>query len=308
MFIECTSILDIYKAVASLKIRIAKMIFFVLFLTILNVVIMPFFSLEILQRNAFAAPTTAVPTPKALPTEGDGSFLIRQLEESAKQGDARAQLMLGGMYEKAKSISRHYDKAIYYYGLSANQGNADAQARLGILYYEGKGVAQNYEKARHYFELSAKQGHADAQVRLGFMYYYSEGIPQNHARARYYFELSAQRGNSRAQYNLGFMYYYGEGVLEDAGKALYYYRLAAKQGNARAQCNLGIMYYTGKGVSEDYAQAYGHILVAEALEPNNDSFQNLKRTFFAKLTPRQNADAHAIATKLWNEIRIPRKD
>ena len=52
----------------------------------------------------------------------------------------------------------------------AKQGNAKAQYNLGGMYYNGKGVRKDYAQAVQWYRKAAEQGHAKAQLNLGLMY------------------------------------------------------------------------------------------------------------------------------------------
>ena len=59
----------------------------------------------------------------------------------------------------------NYAVAIAKFRLSAAQGNAKAQVILGAMYNYGKGVVQDYAEAVKWYKLSAAQGHAPAQYK-----------------------------------------------------------------------------------------------------------------------------------------------
>ena len=50
---------------------------------------------------------------------------------------------------------------------SAKNGNAKAQLRLGIMYQKGEGYNANIEKARKYYRLAADQGNDIAKFNFG---------------------------------------------------------------------------------------------------------------------------------------------
>ena len=61
---------------------------------------------------------------------------------------ARAQMMLGFMYERGEGISRDYGRAAEWYRKGAEHGYAWAQASLGKMYAYGQGVPQDYRRRR----------------------------------------------------------------------------------------------------------------------------------------------------------------
>ncbi len=115
---------------------------------------------------------------------------------------------------------------------SAEQGNADAQARLGLLYYRGRGVRQDYAEALRWSRQAAGQGDAVAQFNLGFMYAKGRGIPQDLAEAARWYRRAADQGHADAQSSLGLMYDKGQGVPRDPVEAHKWLSLAAARAGA----------------------------------------------------------------------------
>jgi len=77
----------------------------------------------------------------------------------ALKGDATAQWFVGYSYDEGLS-GQAIDKkeAVKWYRLAADQGNADAQLFLGGMYNEGQGVLQDYKEAVKWYRLAAEQG------------------------------------------------------------------------------------------------------------------------------------------------------
>jgi uncharacterized protein len=80
----------------------------------------------------------------------------------AQQGDAKAQVFVGYLYETGQGVTQNYTKAAEWYQRAAVQGNAGAQAQLGNMYYHGRGVSQNYVQSYMWLDLSARQGNKQA--------------------------------------------------------------------------------------------------------------------------------------------------
>ena len=62
-----------------------------------------------------------------------------------------------------------YKKALPLLKDTAKQGNAMAQVLLGFMYKNGKGQKQNLKEAVNLFRLAAIQSDADGQYNLGAM-------------------------------------------------------------------------------------------------------------------------------------------
>jgi TPR repeat protein/S1-C subfamily serine protease len=180
---------------------------------------------------------------------------VRLWKPFAEQGNADAQLKLGGMYFIGHGVSQDYIEAVKWFRLSAEQGYDLAQNLLGLMYKKGKGVPQDYKEAFKWYRLSAEQGYAEAQYNLGLMYDNGTGVPQDYKEAVRLYRLSAEQGDAWAQNNLGYMYSEGKGVPQDYKEAVKWYRLSAEQGKATAQSNLGGMYKDGQGVPKVYKEA-----------------------------------------------------
>ena len=94
--------------------------------------------------------------------KGDFATALRLLTPLAEQGDAKAQVILGYMFEKGEGVAQDFKTAVKWYTLSAEQGNASAQSNLGVMYAEGQGAAQDYVKAHMWWNIAAIEGLADA--------------------------------------------------------------------------------------------------------------------------------------------------
>lgn len=89
------------------------------------------------------------------------SFL-HQLEHSADQGDATAQVELARIFQMGLGVRSNLVKAAIWYKKAAAQGHADAQFNLGLMYLEGIGVTANSNEALHWISEAANQKHDSA--------------------------------------------------------------------------------------------------------------------------------------------------
>ena len=81
---------------------------------------------------------------------------------------------------------------------SAEDGDAYSQLLLGYKYYNGQDVPQDYKEARHWYRKSARQGYADAQIYLGTMLHNGEGGPVDYIEAYMWLQLASNQGHARA--------------------------------------------------------------------------------------------------------------
>lgn len=94
---------------------------------------------------------------------GDFVRAARELSPLARRGNARAQAMLGFMYEHGFGVPQAYEPAADLYMRAAQRGDPFAQCALGLLYDKGHGVPESVELA--YMWLSRATAHAPRRQR-----------------------------------------------------------------------------------------------------------------------------------------------
>ena len=105
----------------------------------------------------------------------DFAQALSWLRQAADQGNARAQGMLGGMYQNGEGVKQNYAQALLWNRKAADQGLAVAQANLGIMYANGIGVTQDLGKAIEWSEKAAAQGVTQAQQNLESLQHVAQG-------------------------------------------------------------------------------------------------------------------------------------
>ena len=184
---------------------------------------------------------------------------VRQLKQSATKGDVSAQLAY------AKYLFEHGGKtlAIVWLTEANNQGNAKAEYLLGLLYEQGDGVPQDLDQSRYFFGKAADQDYGPAQYAPGKMLINAEFDDSNQqgseaeaikakvGRGVSLLLRAAKAGYAPAQYRLGLMYYNGQGVDTDRHAALRAFRQAAHQGLAAAAFMAARCYESGEGTRKD---------------------------------------------------------
>jgi uncharacterized protein len=164
--------------------------------------------------------------------------------ELAELGDADAQCVLGETYRTAAS-GEDDAEAIKWLRMSAEQNNARAQNLLGVMYQTGHGIEQNFVEAAVWYRKAAENGNAAAQANLAEMYRSGAGVNRDYREAFIWYVKAAAQDQSYAQFQVGTMYRYGVGVEGNDQEAAEWYRKAAENGEAAAQYNLGLMYESG---------------------------------------------------------------
>ena len=94
---------------------------------------------------------------------------LEKIWEKARQGDAKTQFLLGGMYKWGLRVPKDLTEAAEWYRLAAEQGHAQAQVGLGWMYDKGEGVLENSQEAAKWYRLAANQGNANAQNNLALL-------------------------------------------------------------------------------------------------------------------------------------------
>lgn len=107
------------------------------------------------------------------------SDYYHQVGQAAKQGDPKAQLVVGARAKSDGELVRGAKWIIK----SANQGYAMAQLIAGTCYLNGEGVLQDYDEANRWFDLAASQGNYHAFAFLARMYTLGEGVPKDDVHA-----------------------------------------------------------------------------------------------------------------------------
>jgi TPR repeat protein len=133
-------------------------------------------------------------------SKNDYATAVRLWRSLAEQGNAKAQLQLGMMYDHGYGVPEDYAAAAFWYRKAADQGDAGAQYILGIMYENGRAmpaVPQDYAAAVALFRRGAEQGSASCQTLLGGMYARGQGVPQDFVQAHMWYNLAAARSDGR---------------------------------------------------------------------------------------------------------------
>ena len=88
----------------------------------------------------------------------------------AVRGHAKAQAVMGMLYQHGLGVEKDIKVAIYWLEKAADQELREAESYLGHLYLEGKFVEKDLEKAEMWLLKAAKHGEREAQLHLGLMY------------------------------------------------------------------------------------------------------------------------------------------
>ena len=171
---------------------------------------------------------------------GDYATALREWIPLAEQGNAFAQYNLGMIYGTVDAVKDH-KKAFKWLKRSSKQGNAKAQGIMGEFYARGQNVPQDYKAAAEWYRRAAEQGHAPAQTSLAVMYGKGQGVRQNYKMAVKWYRRAAEQGYIPAQASLGVMYGSGQGVRQDNVYAHMWGNIAASSGNVGGRSLLDLL-------------------------------------------------------------------
>jgi enhanced entry protein EnhC len=204
-------------------------------------------------------------------------------DEQANNGDEKAALLLGLLYDRGLGVSQDPAKAIYWYQQAG--ANAVSQFILGTYTIEGKGVAQNLDKGTDMLQQSASAQFSYADFNLAILdhdakkqflpnliksyelgnnnagivladYYLAENAqnsdPEKMQKAKEIYSGLAEKGDQYAQLKLAYMFDNGLGSAPDPVAAQRWYTASAEQGNVLSQYLLGQFYQVGKIGQPDY--------------------------------------------------------
>ena len=113
--------------------------------------------------------TTLLAICLCLPLMGDDAAKKKFLGETktkAEKGDAKAQHLLGGIYESGSrvvSVKQDIKEAVKWYRKAAEQGYIDAQMKLGLWYGLGQGVPEDYVTAYAWSNIAQLNGSGAAR-------------------------------------------------------------------------------------------------------------------------------------------------
>ena len=107
------------------------------------------------------------------------------MQKKAEAGDAAAQNDLGELFYDAKDFKESFT----WYHKAAKQGHAKAQHMLGLMYNHSIGVPFDVKESFKWYHKAAEQGNAEAQWYLGLMYRKGSGVPKDYVAAYAWYSL-----------------------------------------------------------------------------------------------------------------------
>ena len=152
-------------------------------------------------------------------------FQFRQIaDQSNKKQAARANYLLGKIYERGDGVPIDDQAARSYYQNAAQLGHIEAQQRLQEFDGDGSIVQEWYMEA-------AWDGDVDAQYSLGYLYERGIGVEIDKIRAVQWLEEAAKNKHIDAQFRLGLLLISAIEENRDLEKGKYWINKAAENGN-----------------------------------------------------------------------------
>jgi hypothetical protein len=202
---------------------------------------------------------------------------LRSLLPLAKQGNGRAQYLVGLMNLRGLGLPQNDAEAVGWLREAAEQGVSDAQVELGILHRLGRGVEKSDIVAKELFEQAAAQQNAHAQYQLGVLF--ERGMNLRMADPKVIEFLTEMRKRTRVE-EFDFAKFAVIG-WSDAPQAIQWYEKSVAQGFNLAKVNLANMLMRGQGTPADPARAMA--LLREASEKAIVSEADSQSVFWARI-------------------------
>jgi uncharacterized protein len=111
-----------------------------------------------LSAASAAKAADAVVDTGTIASFGDPDTALKRIGPQARRGNARAEALLGYMYEHGLGVPQSWPAAVDYYLLAAEQGDATGQYLLGLMYDKGFGVSRDVVQAYKWLDLAAAHG------------------------------------------------------------------------------------------------------------------------------------------------------
>lgn len=172
----------------------------------------------------------------ALPAQAEG-FFLRYLLETAAQGEAESQLILGLAYSDGwDGTIKAGSTAAKWRELATELGDLRPLLVTGLLRKEKTQLEQDQAEALKWLTLAAGRGDNYAQVILGDKLLEGDGVPADWRRGAELIKKAAAAGFAPAQFRMGVIYLVGDATTpKDEIEALAWFILAADSGSKTAQ-------------------------------------------------------------------------
>jgi hypothetical protein len=187
--------------------------------------------------------------------------------ESAADGDARSQLLLGlSLRLLAESIDYHEDRAemylssFYWVRKAAEQGSAPAQYFLAEMDLEliglGNPKLSNCEEVTPLLNKAISQNYVPAMTKLGHLYMNGGcGFKMDYAVGLQWLKKGSAAGDPESNYWIADAYERGHGVKADESEVSRWFLKGAQMGDPDCQDSIGVNLAEGLGTQKNVKEA-----------------------------------------------------
>ncbi|WP_111808231.1 tetratricopeptide repeat protein [Aeromonas allosaccharophila] len=116
----------------------------------------------------------------------------------AKQGQPRAQALMGWSHEVGQGSEQDISQAISLYRQAAQAGDPFGQYLLADVYLRGAGVKRDLHQAFHWMDLAARNGDVPAMLKVGVLHLMGVSGRVDLPQAKQWLYQAAQKGNKLA--------------------------------------------------------------------------------------------------------------
>lgn len=192
-------------------------------------------------------------------------FKEQNFEENlakAKNGDARAQYLVGAAYLHGlneQKVKVDPDKGVFWLKKAGEHGVAEPYYELAISYREGLGVDQNVDKWQENLAKAAELGMNEALLEVANLYRDGNskmGVKSNEKKYIYWLKKEAEAGAPVSIENLAWRYREGRGVEQDIDKAFEWIMKGVQRDVGSAHAYAAEFFENGLGTDKDLVKAY----------------------------------------------------
>ena len=195
---------------------------------------------------------------KGAHTPEERNLVIKKLRKIAREGDERAQCVMGFLcclgFAKKRARKNLYGSAVGRLSGPCGPGGVLLYA-IGDDYYEVRDVRQDLEEAAYWYRRSSAHGFVPAQVLYGDCLFSGEGVEPDISAAVRLYRSAAEQDYAMAYRRLGDCTYLGIGVDQDIELSIKFFKKAAQLGCRDALWRLGDIYLQGECVDRNVALA-----------------------------------------------------
>lgn len=168
----------------------------------------------------------------------DPKTIFQSYLSIAKNGDAKAMLIIGEFYRTGYGVNQNTNEAFNWYKKAAEAGNGRGWYQMGMIYKYGKGKQIDYKKAYDCFIRSGEMGTPLGTYSQGYMLYKGLGCTQNYEKAFNLFIKASEAKVHESMYFLGLCYRNGYGTKQNETLGIYWLKQAAQRGDQQAVSEL----------------------------------------------------------------------